>query len=537
MADCLSFRKTGFFSNLITDYIEEKQDLKPFYNRFPTIKNFKSQIDEKKSTYDQSNREALVEVLQTQYSSLSTSEATQHHIDLLNEDSTFTVTTGHQLNLFTGPLYFLYKIVSTLNLAKQLKSNYPDFNFVPVYWMASEDHDFEEINFFNFKDKKIRWEKAAKGPVGHLSTSGLEKVAKQIEKEFGKSENAEYLKGLFKIAYLNHDNLAEATQFLANELFGKEGLVILDADDARLKSRFDHYIKDDLIHHTSFKETEKQAGVLSDLGYSVQVNPREINLFYMLEGLRERIVKKDQKYYVLETDMEFTKDEILELVDQHPERFSPNVVMRPLYQEVLLPNLAYIGGGGEQAYWLELKSLFDASSVTFPILMLRNSVLLYSDKVSKKIKKLEADIYDLFLSPEQLEALQTRRNSKIKIDFHKQKQTLHQQFAELYDLASKTDHSFYGAVAAQEKKQKNGLDHLEKRLLKAQKKKLKQQNERILELQSELFPGRSLQERQLNFSEIFVDYGERLIPKLLNELDPFQFDFICLELDIYNTKQ
>lgn len=536
MADCLPFRSTGFFSDLILDYIEEKQSLKPFYDRFPSIDAFKSQIEEKRKSYNSDNRKVLVDVLSEQYKDLSTSEATQDHIDCLLQDSTYTLTTGHQLNLFTGPLYFLYKIVSTINLAKQLKDNYPDSNFVPVYWMASEDHDFEEINFFNFKQKKLKWKKEAEGAVGHLSTSGLEEVAKTIEKEFGKSANAEYLKGLFKVAYLEHETLASATQFLANELFGAYGLVILDADDARLKSKFSKYIKNDLLYHTALRQTEKQANKLENLGYTIQVNPREINLFYMSDGLRERIVKQDETYYVLETELKFSEEEILDLVVKHPERFSPNVVMRPLYQEVILPNLAYIGGGGELAYWLELKDLFEAEKVTFPVLMLRNSVLLYSDKTSKKLKTLETPIQDLFLSPSDLEAEQTRKNSSIKIDFENQKKVLEKQFEDLYTLTSKTDPSFYGAVAAQEKKQKNGLNHLEKRLLKAQKRKLKDENERVLELQRKLFPKESLQERTLNFSEIYVEYGARLIPELMEKLDPFQFEFLCLELNIYNTK-
>jgi bacillithiol biosynthesis cysteine-adding enzyme BshC len=536
MADSLPFRSTGFFTDLISDYIEEKKDLKPFYNRFPSTDNFKAQIEEKSKSYNQDNRKGLIEVLTNQYKLLSTSQETQQHIDLLLEHTTYTVTTGHQLNFFTGPLYFLYKIVSTINLAKQLKENYPDANFVPIYWMASEDHDFEEINYFNYQHKKLEWKTNAEGAVGHLSTAGLDQLSKTIETEFGKSDNAEYLKGLFKVAYLEHETLAEATQFLANELFGDYGLVVLDADDGRLKSKFSKEIKNDLVYHTAFRQIEKQSDKLSKLGYGLQVNPREINLFYLHEKIRSRIVQKDEYYHVLDTDIKFTETELLDSVNQHPERFSPNVALRPLYQEVILPNLAYIGGGGELAYWLELKSYFEAEQVTFPSLVLRNSVLLYSDKTSSKLNKLGTKIQDLFLSPDQLEAQHTKKISKIDIDFSKQKQALEKQFEDLYELAKKTDESFYGAVAAQEKKQKNGLDHLEKRLLKAQKRKLKSENERVLELQQMLFPKQSLQERSLNFSEIYIDYGERLIPKLIEELDPFQMKFLCLELTIYNKK-
>lgn len=536
MADCLPFRSTGFFSDLITDYIEEKENLKSFYNRFPAIDNFEAQIEEKSKSYNHDNRKDLVQVLNGQYQTLSTSKETQEHIDLLLENSTYTVTTGHQLNLFTGPLYFVYKIISTINLAKQLKDKYPDSDFVPVYWMASEDHDFEEINFFNFKQKKLEWEKDTRGAVGHLATSGLEELSKKIEKEFGKSDNAEYLKGLFKVAYLEHETLASATQFLANELFGEYGLVILDADDVKLKSRFSTQIKNDLLYHTALRQIEKQADKLSELGYNIQVNPREINLFYLHEGIRERIVKQDGNYLVLNSKLSYTEEEILDLVDEHPERFSPNVVLRPLYQEVILPNLAYIGGGGELGYWLELKSFFEAEEISFPILMPRNSVLIYSDKTAKKLQKLGSTIQDLFLSPESLEAQQTRKNSAIEIDFESQKKYLEDQFQDLYELAKKTDKSFYGAVAAQEKKQKNGLDHLEKRLLKAQKRKLKDENERILKIQRDLFPNDSLQERKLNFSEIYIEYGDQFFKDLFSELNPFHLEFICLELSIYNTK-
>ena len=536
MADCLPFRSTGYFSDLILDYIEKKPALTSFYNRFPSIENFEHQIKEKHNTYNHSVRTVLVEVLNHQYSPLATSEATQFHINALQEQHTFTVTTGHQLNLFTGPLYFLYKIVSTINLAKQLKEKYPEHTFVPVYWMATEDHDFEEINYFNFKQQKIEWSRDASGAVGHLSTLGLEQISQALEKEFGKSEHAKYLKRLFKVAYLEHDTLASATQFLANALFGAHGLVVLDADDARLKAKFSTHIKNDLLYHTAYQQTEKQANQLAKLSYSIQVNPREINLFYMHEGIRERLVKQGDTYQVLNTEPQFSEPEILALVDEHPERFSPNVVMRPLYQEVILPNLAYIGGGGELAYWLELKALFEAEMITFPILMLRNSVVLYSDKTSKKLKKLETSIEDLFLSPSELENKQTRKNSNLNIDFESQKKTLEHQFQDLYTIAQNTDPSFYSAVAAQEKKQKKGLEHLEHRLLKAQKRKLKDENERVLKLQDSLFPKQALQERMLNFSEIYIDYGDQLFQDLLEELDPFQTKFLCLELPIYTTK-
>ena len=228
------------------------------------------------------------------------------------------------------------------------------------------------------------------------------------------------------------------------------------------------------------------------------------------------------------TDISWSKEEILSEVKKHPERFSPNAIMRPLYQEVILPNLCYIGGGGELAYWLQLKNYFETVDVPFPMLLLRNSVLITTTKHLEKIKKLGHSIDDLFLDQDQLVSNHAQALSKIDIDFTPQKEHLKAQFEELYNLAEQTDKSFLGAVGAQERKQIKGLEHLEKRLLKAQKRKFKDEIERLTELQNTLFPKQSLQERQLNFSEFYLEYGEQLIPELVLNLQPLKGQFLIL---------
>ncbi len=530
--DCLSFRDTNYFSDFICDYLDEKSELQQLYNRFPTLENFKAQIDEKRHSklVSEPRKKVLVEVLKEQYSNLVTSELTQQHIESLALKNTFTITTGHQLNLFTGPLYFLYKIISTINLTRQLKEIYPDYNFVPVYWMASEDHDFEEINYFNFRGKKIRWNSNQTGAVGRFDTDGLDKVFEVVSAEFGVSKHAEQLKDWFKSAYLNTDNLADATRYLANALFGEHGLVILDADDIDLKRLFIPQIKRELLEKTAFKHVSETNKILEDLGLKIQVNPREINLFYIKDDLRERIVEIDGSYSVLETDISWSKDELLKHLNEFPERFSPNVIMRPLYQEVILPNLCYIGGGGEMIYWLQLKSNFEAQGVTFPMLLLRNSALVKTRKQSEKLEKLNISDQDLFLDRNSFINKKVRKISNIDIDFSEQIQHLEQQFKNLYQLAEQTDKSFIGAVKAQEVKQIKGLKHLEKRLLKAQKRKLKDQIERCTELQEQLFPNQSLQERTINFSELYLEYGDSLIPELMKSLEPLKGEFSIITL-------
>lgn len=521
--DCISYQNSGYFSSLMNDYLDQNPNLQSLYNRFPSLENFESQIKEKKTNCANENRAVLVSVLKNQYSKINSSTETLNNIKLLNDSNTFTISTGHQLNLFSGPLYFLYKIISTINLTKELKAKYPAQNFVPIYWMATEDHDFDEINYFNFKGRKFRWNKESTGPVGRLSTEGLADFFEVYSLELGAGKNAEAIKKLFQESYLNHSNLADATRFLANELFGEYGLVILDADDAALKRTFIPYLKEELIHQTSHKLVLETSEKLKN--YTIQVNPREINLFYMDNDLRERIIFENGKYNVNNTKIEFSETEILELVENHPEKFSPNVIMRPLYQEVILPNLCYIGGGGEIAYWLELKSFFDAVKVTFPILLLRNSVLLATEKQVKKIDKLGLSWSDLFLKQTDLVNAKTKLLDDFSIDLSIQKDFLKNQFHYLHSLAQKTDKSFTGAVKAQEVKQIKGLENLEKRLLKAQKKKHSDELERITDLQNDLFPNKSLQERQTNFSEFYLENGNDLIEKLITQLKPLDTKF------------
>ena len=526
--DCISYQNSGYFSPLMNDYLDQNPNLQSLYNRFPILENFEAQIKEKKTNYTNENRAVLVSVLKNQYSKIATSALTQQNIEALTSPETFTITTGHQLNLFSGPLYFLYKIISTINLAKELKAKYPSQNFVPIYWMATEDHDFDEINYFTFKGRKFRWNKESTGPVGRLSTEGLDDFFEVYSHELGAGKNAEAIKKLFKESYLSHSNLADATRFLANALFGEYGLVILDADDQDLKRTFIPYIKEELTLQTSHKKVLETIEKLKN--YTIQVNPREINLFYMEDGLRERIILESGKYSVNNTQIEFSETEILTLLENHPEKFSPNVIMRPLYQEVILPNLCYIGGGGEIAYWLELKSFFDAVNVTFPMLLLRNSALLATEKQANKADKLGLSWSDLFLKQTDLVNQKTKLLDDFSIDLSIQKDFLKNQFHYLHSLTQKTDKSFLGAVKAQEAKQIKGLENLEKRLLKAQKKKHSDELERITDLQNELFPNKSLQERQTNFSEFYLENGNNLIQKLIMQLKPLEnkFDVIVL---------
>lgn len=526
----IPYSDTGYFSKLICDYLSGNDSLDSFYHRYPDLGNFKAQIEEKANKFSSEYRKVLVDRLHDQYKELDISETTRNNIDSLLTPKSFTITTGHQLNLFTGPLYFIYKIFSVINLTEKLNLEYKDHDFVPVYWMATEDHDLDEINYFNLFKEKIRWDKAVGGAVGELKTDGLDILADTLKGKWGESNNAKKLENLFFEAYVNHNNLTEATRFLANELFSKYGLVVVDGNDTLLKRQFAPFVKQELNGKLSFQAITAATSRLIELGYKAQVNPREINLFYLSEGKRERIIEKEGKYLINGSDHEFDQAQINEEVDNHPERFSPNVLLRPLYQEVVLPNLCYIGGGGELAYWLQLNDYFKKVEIPFPILLLRNSALLFTNGQLAKLRKLDIPIQSLFLRQKDLLDKMTHKFSEIKIDFSAQRDHLKKQFLELYSIAKSTDASFLGAVAAQEKKQLNGLDKLEQRLLKAQRKKLREQLNRTTKIQDDLFPGLGLQERYVNFSEFYLEHGDLLFSKIKENLDPLDPNFTIIKL-------
>ena len=531
---CLPFNKTGYFSKLIEDYVSGNSELTPFYGQKPDLNGLNIQRKLKTEKFSLAQRKILQQVLTEQYKGFKPSKVVEDQIAALGLSNTTTVVTGHQLNLFSGPLYFLYKIMAVINLSKTLSKDKLLGRVVPIYWMATEDHDFEEINYFNVKGVKLQWTPPFKlgGAVGRYATQGLEGILEHLEGLLGTGKNAQYLKDLFRDSYLLQPNLSKATRHFAHTLFGDLGLVILDADHAALKKSLIGHIKKDVFEQIAFhainKTTDSLVGVSEQ--YAIQVNPRPINYFYLDAGIRERIVATKTGYEVLNTSMTFTAESLEAHIEAKPECFSPNVIARPLYQEVILPNIAYIGGGGELAYWLELKDYFKAHEVLFPVLMLRNSAVLLSKKQHKKWNKMGLQPADLFLKRDPLINKKIRAISNIDMDLTPLRKILHKQFLSLQSLAQETDASFLGAVQAQEVKQLKGIDLLEKRLLLAQKKKLQDQVQRLSLLHEALFPSQSLQERNQNFSEFYVDYGPELMEVLSTHLNPLKNGFSILSL-------
>ena len=525
----ITLAETGQFSKLLLDYLSGDNDLRNFYSYEPKIESFLKVIDE--SSKENMNRKLLVTVLKEQYSQITDKEFQITNINLISDKKTFTVCTGHQLCLFTGPLYFIYKIITTINLSESLKKNYPKYNFVPIYWMAAEDHDFEEIQSVHLFGKKLTWTNTeAKGAVGGINTASLRLVIDELKQILGESENSKELIQLYSDAYLKNRNLADATRYLVHQLFGNYGLVIVDGNDSRLKNEFSEIIKDDILNNTNYKLVNQTISELEKVGVKAQVNSREINCFYMIDNLRERIVFEDSKYKVQNTKIEFTKEELLLELKNHPEHFSPNVVLRPVYQQKILPNLAYIGGPAEIAYWLEFKKMFDYHKINFPVLIPRNFAMLADEKTNQQIQKLEFTITDLFKNADILIKDFVKKNASSEISLKLEEKKISNIYAEISTKAMAVDATLKGSVEAELQKALNALKNLESKLLRSEKQKQETSINQIKKLKDKFFPEGILQERYENITPYYLKSGEKLIADLKEQFDPLSFEMLILEV-------
>lgn len=523
----LPLSDTSLFSNLFTDYIRAAEKLKPFYG-FHIDKAAYSAFFSK-DPFTGLNRDVLVQALERQGKLVeNTHPATWSNISLLKDKNTYTVTTGHQLCLFTGPLYFIYKIVSTITLAKTLTEQFPGKRIVPVYWMASEDHDFEEINHVYVFGKKVTWNSTQKGSVGEFSTEGIAEALNELKVILGESDYAKAIVARFEKAYTKHTNLADATRYLVNELFGGYGLVILDGNDQALKSLFKEEFKKDVFDNVAFDAVSRSVEELK-AAYSIQVNPREINVFYKEHQLRERIEKSGDGYKAVNTTKEFSREELGKLIDSDPEKMSPNVVLRPLYQQKILPNAAYVGGPGEIAYWLEYKRLFEVYGITLPILMPRHFVMLVDKGTGNKLQKLNISIPDSFKEGEDLvkQFIRTEYDSSI---LEEARNSLAAAYASLAETVATIDKTLTGTVEAEKQKAINGIATIEQKMNRALKQKSENDVNQIWAIKGKLFPNNIPQERYDNFSMYYSKYGESFIKELMDILvyDLKEFDYTIL---------
>lgn len=481
-------------------------ELQDFSDDVFSIKNIETRILEKRSSFSMEQRTILKHELSLQLQDVALSEAQVKNLELLTHPNTFTVTTGHQLNLFTGPVFFIYKILQTVKTCEYLKTQFPSQYFVPMYWMATEDHDFEEINHFKTETHYYEMNEKSGGAVGRIKITDIHFIP-EFEKEFKDSVFGTELIMMLKEAYQQGKTLTQAIRTLVNRIFSEVGLLMIDGDSVPLKAQMKQIFKEELLNSELKNVTEQKVEFLKSKYGKVQVNPRDINLFYLSET-RNRIELQGEKFEVVDTDISFSKEELLKELEDHPENFSPNALLRPVYQEKVLPNIAYVGGNAEVMYWLELKDYFRKVDIIFPVLIPRNSMLFIKEKTLGKIEKLNLDVEDFLHSFASIVQKKLLQNNEILQLLAEQENILQEQFEQLKQGSEKTHFSFGNMVKAEEARQRKSFLRLKKRLLRAEKIKQQELLERLENLFLDVHPGKTWQERVLNFSVWYADFGK-----------------------------
>lgn len=520
--DRIPFPEVPQFSARDVAYATGAPELAPFFKYPVTLEAFGQVMKDKAG--DKTNRQLLVAELLAQYEGLEQADTARTQVQSLLNGNSWTVITAHQPSLFTGPLYFIYKICSTINLARQLNERYTRQHVVPVFIIGGEDHDFAEINHARIKQEMVTWE-ATKGVGGSVSALSLEELGPALTalKALLGGDFTPF--GIFdriKRAYTGDKTYGEATFHFVHDLFKDTELVVANPSRVAFKAAFRPLMEREIFEQVSQPLIEATQEQLTAAGFSGQAHAREINLFYLSPGRRDRIVFQDGHYGILDTAKVFTEAEFRTELAEHPERFSPNVVMRPLFQELIFPNLAYIGGGGELAYWLERKAQFAAFGLNFPMLIRRNSVVWVDRRSQQQLDKLQLGLKDLLQHEDLIIRDYVAAHSPHDLSLAAEWTQLENLFASLAQKAKAIDPTLEKAALAEGTRQTKIIRQFESRLRRIEKKKYQDAMETIRELRARLFPGNSLQERKDNFLNVYLETGEEMFTTLIDALDPLQ---------------
>jgi bacillithiol synthase len=528
-SEYLPYSQTGKFSKIVLDYISKAPALKDFYQHPVNLEGIKSAIEQRKKY--STNRKVLADQFRNQYQQFEDCDLIKSNIQVLLDENTFTICTAHQPNIFTGHLYFIYKIFHTIKLADSLNKELPECHFVPVFFMGSEDADLEELNHVVIDGVKYEWETKQTGAVGRMKVDDnlvklIEKIAGRLSvEEFGKP-----LIDLLKKCFVKNSTIEEATFLFVHNLFHEYGLLVLLPDNPAFKKEMIPIFEDDIFNHTSSKIVEQTSEKLSQY-YKAQAYPREINLFYLKDNLRNRIVQVNDHFAVHDTNISFTKEQMKKEIYEHPERFSPNVILRGLFQEIILPDIAWIGGGGELAYWLQLKDLFKNFSVPYPVLILRNSFLIIDKKYKDLLDKLSLSAPELFEGKEALFNQMVNAKSNSVLNLTNEKKEFENIYYQMEELVKDIDRTLIRHVEALQTRHINALTALEKKMFRAEKRKFSNQQNQLNKIFSSLFPNSGLQERTENFMLLYSRLGKDFFDMLYYASLTLEEQFCILETE------
>ena len=524
----ISFNETGLFSKLICDFVNSDLKLDFFNQSFFQLKDIKNHIkySEKK------DNTILLNVLKEQYKKTnffnSKLSLIQSNINSLQNNNTYTVTTGHQLNICSGPLFLIYKIISVLAYTHYLNKNIDTCHFVPCFWMATEDHDFEEIKNIKLYGKDYNWNLSTLDAVGNLPTDSISIFLDQIRDVLSATENGINLLDIYDFVYTKNINYADATRALLTSFFGNHGLVVVDGNHPKLKQLFVNDLKEEVCNQFVYNTVLRNNNLIKTQ-YKPEINAMQANIFYLNNKKRKKIIFDKGVFSTSDSIYKWSKNELLSEIETYPERFSPNVLLRPLYQERVMNNLIYIGGPSELSYWLQLVIMFKERKQVFPFLALRSHFLILSKKTIKMQRKLGFQDFDLFIPYNK--QLRKVINSRSPIKTKKYFQVLNELLLDFEKKFHSIDGFPMNSFYVFQKRFNSEFKRLESKILRFEKTKNANVLNQLKFINENIFPNNIAQERVISFIPYYLKYGPHFFDLLIRESSIFGNKYTILKED------
>lgn len=530
--------------NLFLDYIYEFENVAAFYrynfrDKEKYLEVFKSVLKKKASSDFK-----ISEIISNQYNAYnSLSEKTKKNIKLLESSKTLAVITGQQLGILSGPLYTIYKIITAIKLSSQLNERYTDFNFVPVFWMESDDHDFNEVhqinilnnenNLVTIKYKEDVSDDAIRASVGNLIIDeSINEFFNQLELNLRQTEFKSNIISKLREIYSTGKSFKESFHKLLFWLFDEYGLIIFDPSTDEVKKALKPIF---LTEINNFRvHTQKLVSVSATLEevYHAQVKVKPVNLFYHIENGRYSIEPVDEIFKLRRKRKQFTKDEIIQEINEHPERFSPNVLLRPITQDYLFPTAFYVAGPSEISYFAQIHPLYEFFEIETPIIYPRSSATLVEKSVLTFMEKYDLTMRDVFLGTDHLKEkiLSSVAENNIDSIFEDATKNLNLIFDELKEKLFAIDKTISDSANRYREKVMFAINELKFKAERAHESRFETIIRQISKLSNLLYPNENLQERELNYFYFANKFGEEFHRKLYEELSISEFEHQVIEI-------
>lgn len=532
----ISYKSLPSYSELFTAYIDNFETLDKFYEfNFRNAGDFQKCIELKKESYIKGKnffRNEIADILKEQNKKFNSGEKTFENITLLNDHNTFAVVTGQQAGILTGPYYTILKALNTIQLSDNLKEKFPEYNFVPVFWLEADDHDFLEINNINIISKEnelknlkyfVNGSEQEKylQPVGSIILDEhIEIFKKELKESFNHSDYTDKLFESINESYSEGKDMKTAFVHFMNKIIIDKGIIFIDPTDIEIKKLLKPVFETELNTFPQICEKVIDTSVELEEKFTVQVKPKAINLFYIHDGNRYLIEPRENDIFALKNSRQkFTKDEMSGFLETNPERFSWNVVTRPICQDYLLPTVAYIGGPSEIAYFGQFRQVYNFFDITMPVIYPRTSVTILENRVKNFMEKNELNFEELFDEKETGNKL-LKMNSDVSADqiFSDLKGELRGVFYTYEKELTRIDARQTEGFSKRNSQFLESLEVAKEKFISSQSKQTEVISNQYNKALLFTYPENTLQERKINITYFLNKYGQEFIDYLLSEI-------------------